>query len=222
MRTATELRPAATALLLSAAAVSALVVAAGWARPAPDGAPPRLGLGLAFAALGAIAALHRPLGGRTLGVGAALAPPLAMVAGAAAAGWAAGAALLAADLAHGGLARRWLETPRVDGGPSAGVTAAARTALATLAAGLLWSGLAPAGSAAATAPDLGLARAAAAAAAAYAVAALLLDAAADRLAGGRWRWPGRRRVAPYALDLGGWALGAGLAAVGRGLGGSLG
>ena len=219
MRTATELRPAATALLLLAVAVLALVVAVGWARLALDGALLRFGLGLAFAALGAIAALHRPLGGRTLGVGAALAPPLAMVAGAAAAGWAAGAALLVADLAHGGLARRWLETP--NGSPAAGVTAAARTALATLAAGLLWSGLAPAGSAAATAPDLGLARAAAAAAAVYAVAALLLDAAADRLAGGRWRWPGRRRVAPYALDLGGWALGAGLAAVGRGLGGSL-
>ena len=135
------------------------------------------------------------------------------------AGWAAGAALLAADLVRGWAARRWAAPEGEGSGLLAGLSgplgAAARASLAVLAAGFAWTA---AGSATAATTFSSLAPRAAAGVAAYLAVLFALAAAVDRLAGGRWRWPRRREAAPYAVDLAGWALGTALAAVGLALG----
>jgi diguanylate cyclase (GGDEF)-like protein len=211
------------------AAAAALLAAARWAPAAPDGALPRPWLGLALAALAAAGALHRPLGGRTLGIGAAALAPLAVAVSAVAAGWAAAAALVGADLARGWAVRRWQATEGGEGAAagsaSASLGAGARAALGALAGGLAWrwaaapaGGWAPAGDPVLPGDLAGPGVAAAAAAGAYLGVSLLVDLALGRAAAGRWRAPGWGELRPYALDLAGWVVGGAAVAAGGGRG----
>lgn len=215
-RGAALLPPGLAAVTLLAAARGSPPPVGGWA----------IAAGLAMALVGALGALHRPSGGRTLGLGAAVLPPALVLGGPAAAGLVAVAAIL---LAEGGRAAldRGVGLPRPV--PSAGRTvgAAGRAALIAVAAALawraLWSGPAPTAAAApasAATSLTSLAAPAAAATAVYLALALAIAVATRELrstsAGPWWRraLPRGREVTPFVLDLAGWVAGTGLVAVG--------
>ncbi len=216
-------RRRAAALVPPALALAALLAAA--RRTALGGGDgDAAAAGLALGLLAALAALHRPAGGRTLGLGAAALAPAIVLAGPVAAGIAAALGILVAEGGRALLSRRAdLPRPGVAFGRAFG--AAGRSALAALAAAAAWSwaggaaGPAAFGAAgpAAASPSPAAAPAAAAAAA-YLFAGLALAVAMRELrtpgAGQGWlrALPRRRELSPWAVDLGGWVAGAALAA----------
>jgi len=200
-------RRRAAALLPPALAAVALLAVARWAPPPTGGWAPAAGLALAL--VGALAALHRPFGGRTLGLGAAALAPAAALAGPVGAGLAAAVVMLLAEAGRAALHHRLdLPRPAVALGRAAG--AAGRAALAALAGTLAATPSSPLAAAVATAV--------------YLAASVALGVAMRELrtpgAGSWWRraLPHRRETAPYLLDFVGWAAGAALAAAGRGAG----
>lgn len=206
-------------LLLASTAAAALFAAASLTPNTPGVSLP-MAVVLTVAAV--LAALWRPVGAGTLGLGTLVLPWLLVHGAIAAAGWVAALATLATELldrplwlAAGGVERR---------GYRRRVAAAALAGAATVLAGFTWrwvargqlAGVATTGTpAAAVEIALPIAAAAAAAAVYLAAAAALLVAIA---ALNRNPSPGIRLVAPLGLDAAGWVLGVPLAAVAMTLG----
>lgn len=194
-----------------ALAAAALTGAAALAPLAPAGV---LGDPLAWLAAtlaAALAALHRPLGGGALGLGAAAMPLLFASAGALPGALAAAVALALAALARRALEGRWPEALPERRGAGRALAEVAGAALAALAAGAVWAALGGWGAPGAGEP-VGAGRLAAAA------AVWIAASAAHELA---LRRHARRALAaelpevllPLALDAAGWGLGALLLAV---------
>lgn len=202
MLSSPKARRQAAALLAPALAAAALLVVARWSAPVSAGL---ILLGLGMTLIGGLAAIHRPFGGRTLGLGAAVVVPLAAGLGAGTAAWAAGLALAVAHLGQSLLFRRF-DLLRPGGAGLGALAAAGRSCLAALGVGWLWAALPPGWSLAATA---------AATFALYLLVCLALDALTRELGSLAsrhqpvWRraLPRRRELPPYAVDLVGWAAG---------------
>lgn len=199
------------ALVTPTAAGAALLVAATGSALAPRGSvgDPWLFTG-ALVAAGA-AAVHRPLAGASVGLGAAVLLPAVVVLGPVPAAWVAAGAVLVAELAHRALARfgpdPYPERRRL----VRSLETAAAPALAALAAGSAWTATAPL-------PPLAAEPGAVVTAAAAATGAYLAVLTALRLAEQWLHRPGARpRVAPVAaplaVDAAGWAVGGALAMV---------
>jgi len=194
----------AAAALVGAAAVPALA-------PAGVLGDPLAWLAATLAA--ALAALHRPLGGGALGLGAAALPLLFARSGALPGALAAALALALAALARRALEGRWPEALPERRGAGRVLAEVAGAALAALAAGAVWAALGGWGAPAEGAPaPAGAGRLAAAG------AVWIVGSAAHELA---LRRHARRALAaelpevllPLALDAAGWGLGALLLAV---------
>lgn len=208
-------------LALAAAALAVLVTLSLWG---PRSLRPVIGAPLPWLALtltAAAAALHRPFGSRGLTLGTVALPTLAATTGPLATAWAAGAAVLTAELA-----RTWA-APRVPVAapsrprPLLSLLAACRTALAALAAGAVWAGLA----------GRGLALTGIASGAAFLAGSLLLRTAErdwriqtrphrrtppprTRLAALLDRLPRRHELGAVGVEGAAWAGGVALAAAG--------
>ncbi len=187
-----------------AVALLALGGAAAYPALAPRGI---LGDPLVWAAatlLAALAALHRPLGGGTLGLGAAVLPLLFATAGTAPAGFAAAVALALAAVVRRGLEGRWPELLPERRGLSRVLVEIAAGALAALAAGTVWLLFGPL--------EAGTGRAGLAVRLATSALAWTLVEAVHELA---LRRRARRELAaeiadvgkPLAIDLAGWLVG---------------
>jgi diguanylate cyclase (GGDEF)-like protein len=168
----------------------------------------------------AVASLHRPLGGSTLGLGAAAVPLAILAAGPVGAAW-----LAAAGYALGGLGRRVLRqlsptAPDERRGLVRLVEGAGRAALATLGAAWLWSLAGGWGDAASNPSErIGWAGglgwpSATAGGAGYLLVFALLIVLATRIRRPRQRLHPLHLAAPLLLDLAGWILGALLTAAG--------
>jgi len=144
-----------------AVAALALAVAAIVPALAPRGIVGDPLLCAAATLLAALAALHRPLGGGSLGLGAAALPTLFVASGAAPAGLATALALALAATARRGLEGRWPELLPERRGLARVLVEIAAGTLAALGAGAVWLLLEPGGGA--TAPIAGRLAAAAAA-----------------------------------------------------------
>lgn len=209
-------RPLLTGLLTPAAAVLALGLAATGEALAPRGRPGEaLAAGVALLCAAA-AALHRPLGGTSLGLGAMVLAPAVVVLGAVPAGGIAGGGLLVAELLHRLLARHGL-SPYADTRRLSRVfQAAGEAALAALAAGAAWVLVAPAEPL--SAADSNLYDATAAGAAAYLLVFLGLRLLAQKLHRPHQRADALAVLKPLGLDLAGWCAGAAVAVVASNLG----
>lgn len=205
-----------TTLLSPAAAVTALVLAAGGEALAPRGAlgdPPAAAIALLAAAA---AALHRPLGGNTLGLGAVALAPALVVLGAVPAGMIAGGAMLLVEIGHRYLARLG-PTPYVDTRRfSRSFQAAGETALAVLAAGSAWVLVKPAEPL--SPADSTLYDAAAASGAAYLLVFLGLRLLAQKQHRPHQRADALAVLKPLGLDLAAWCAGVAVAVVASNLG----
>lgn len=181
--------------------MAAIAAAALLPRFAPFGlAPEPVALVFALAAAAA-AALHRPLGGGSLGLGAAVLPLAWVRFGVVPTAWLLALAVAVATLGRRALEGRQPVAPPERRGPLRWLGEAGTTALAGLAAGATW--IAAAADRAPERRGLGLALAALAAAAVFVAHELLVRR--------RVRDVGRRELAaalpPLALDLVGFGLG---------------
>lgn len=188
------------AISLAPAVLTGVALVVAGPLPAPGGGEQGLGVPVALVLCLALASLHRPLGGSTLGLGAFVLPLALWLLGPGGAAW-----LAAAGYALGGLGRRllWRLSPTAPDerrGLVRLVEGAGRSAFATLAAGGTWLAIASATALLSWRALLG-----GGAAWGLAFAALILVSA-------KLRRPHQglrplRLSAPLALDLAGWVVG---------------
>jgi diguanylate cyclase (GGDEF)-like protein len=181
-------------------AAGAVALGTRFASLAPLGALPVPGALMGLAVVGAAAAMHRPLAGPGLGLGAAVVPVVVALFGGVPAALCGAATLVLTESVRRGLERQSDQGPPERRNRLRILSAAARCALAALAAGIAWA-LLPHDPPWAALGIAGLA---------YLSVLAALDAAEGKLRIAELDTPSRRFLA-LSLDAGGYVVGAGLA-----------